>query len=614
MFMMFRIGLNMSDHHVPLADAAQEVMTHTTEFHLWFEELVQGDPSVDANEVWMHLDHAEWYANAMLHGGTNHEGEYIPLDDPLLHEEINQVLILLHDLKEIAHQRLEPGKDSAIGSAIDQVFDASYNKAMEQAQEVEETLRQAIAQEVRNLGLILGAVVFLLVSLVIGIGFIFYKQEAERKLLEEEKLAQEKRYRISIRTANEGYWMTDENGNLLEVNDAYCELTGYSREELMRMNVADLEARERADEVADHIKDIADKGRARFETRHRCKDGRTVCVEVSATVAPFDGALRGFAFIHDLTKRKIAEQALADSEERFSLAMEGSSDGLWDWNLKTNDVVFSKRWKSMLGYSEDELENSFDTWERLVHPNDINKAKQAIDDYLSGKISKYEVEFRMQHKDGHWVDILARGRGVSAKGDNGYKRLIGTHVDISERKQLQFKLQRQANIDGLTEIYNRIYMNRKLEDEVQRAIRFQTPLSLLMLDLDYFKQINDTYGHQAGDACLVELATLMKGLVRSVDTCARYGGEEFVIILPQTSPENAMVFAERLRQKVENMVVRYDDQSIQYTISIGIKSLSQIEKQSSEELLKGADNSLYLAKQNGRNRSVSYPMVDPSSE
>jgi len=136
----------------------------------------------------------------------------------------------------------------------------------------------------------------------------------------------------------------------------------------------------------------------------------------------------------DITERKQAEQALAKSEERFSLAMKGANDGLWDWDLQTNDVSYSARWKSMLGYAENELKNGFSTWEMLVHPDDIEPAKQVINDYLGGTIPRYELEFRMKHKDGHWVNILSRGFAIHSESSGEAVRFIGTHVDITERK------------------------------------------------------------------------------------------------------------------------------------------------------------------------------------
>jgi diguanylate cyclase (GGDEF)-like protein len=181
------------------------------------------------------------------------------------------------------------------------------------------------------------------------------------------------------------------------------------------------------------------------------------------------------------------------------------------------------------------------------------------------------------------------------------------------RQQTEHKLEEMAITDGLTNLYNRVYFNDTLENELQRSMRYKTPLCLLMLDIDYFKSINDTYGHQAGDACLVALATLLKRFSRKVDTCARYGGEEFIIILPQTPFENAIELAERMRQEVERLKVQYENQSIQYTVSIGVSSLSLTGEMLEEELLKAADSALYVAKENGRNRVESSLATDLSA-
>ena len=175
------------------------------------------------------------------------------------------------------------------------------------------------------------------------------------------------------------------------------------------------------------------------------------------------------------------------------------------------------------------------------------------------------------------------------------------------QRQAEKRLEKMAITDGLTSLYSRAYFNDKLEDEFQRSMRYKTPLCLLMLDIDYFKSINDTHGHQAGDACLVALATLLRRFSRKVDTCARYGGEEFIVILPQTPFENARALAERLRQEVEELKVQYEDKTIQYTLSIGVSALSLTDETTAEALLKAADSALYVAKENGRNRVRSSP-------
>jgi len=161
------------------------------------------------------------------------------------------------------------------------------------------------------------------------------------------------------------------------------------------------------------------------------------------------------AMINSITTR---ESSLKESEEQFSLAMQGANDGLWDWKIANGEIFFSPRWKSMLGYDVDELENRLEIWQGLVHPLDLEKLTPLLEDFISGKRDKYEVEFRMRHKDGHWVDILSRAFAVR-NDDHRAIRLVGTHVDVSERRRTEKEIQE---------------LNEKLEDRVrQRTIELE---------------------------------------------------------------------------------------------------------------------------------------------
>lgn len=159
----------------------------------------------------------------------------------------------------------------------------------------------------------------------------------------------------------------------------------------------------------------------------------------------------------DITKQKELEIELKQIQERFDLAMAATNDGLWDWNLKTNDVYFSPNWKKMLGYTENELPNSLKTWEQLLHPDDLNEAYRLLDKHFKSETQRYDIEFRMKHKQGHWVDVLSRGHALYNSKGEAY-RIVGTHVDISERKeirkqlqdsQLRWKFAIEGNKDGL---------------------------------------------------------------------------------------------------------------------------------------------------------------------
>lgn len=143
------------------------------------------------------------------------------------------------------------------------------------------------------------------------------------------------------------------------------------------------------------------------------------------------------------TQKNTAE--LQAREERFALALRGANDGLWDWNLETNEVYYSSSWKSMLGYEENELEHVFATWETLVHPDDKNRVLATVDLYLKGETDSMDVEFRMFHKQGHIVFVLGRGFSVFSE-ENKPVRLVGTHVDISKRVKAEIFNQRTASI------------------------------------------------------------------------------------------------------------------------------------------------------------------------
>jgi len=419
----------------------------------------------------------------------------------------------------------------------------------------------------------------------------------------------------------------------------------------------------------------------------------------------------------DVTGQKQAEDNLKEAEKRFSLALEGAEMGLWDWDMINNKVYFSKLWKSMLGYDENEIENSFEGWKKLWHEDDVQKIEKAIKDYLNGKTEKYEIIHRLKTKNNSWKWILTRGSLLRQKDGTPY-RWVGTNVDITNEKERSDELERFfsvnldllciADIDGnflkvnsewinvlgysreylekskfldfvhpddipntleamsklsqqhevvdfvnryrakndeyryiewrshpygkiiyaaarditdkietekkyreiairdpLTEVYNRRHLFERLSSMISEHTRTKKDFSVAILDIDFFKKINDTFGHQAGDYILKEFTKTITHNLRPYDVLGRYGGEEFMIILDWVSKETALIIVERILTDVRQKKYVYGDATICFTFSAGISDCKDAEEDFTvEKLVEKADSRLYSAKHSGRNTII----------
>ena len=296
--------------------------------------------------------------------------------------------------------------------------------------------------------------------------------------------------------------------------------------------------------------------------------------------------------------RKESEEELKKSHERYMLAVEGNHDGIWDWDIKTDKLFLSKRWKDIVGYADNELENSIGVFESLIHPDDKERVEKYIQIYLQGEFRHYSIEFRMKHKNGSYRWILGRGEALYDKNGKPY-RMAGSHTDITERKKMEKTLESLAATDELTGLWNRRYFFNIGEKECKRALRYKAKLSILMIDIDHFKEINDTFGHAAGDTVLKGVADIFIHGLRDVDFAARIGGEEFVILMPNTDIAGGMIVAERLRKNIEMLNFNHEDETIKITISLGVAEC--LENDTIDNMLKKSDKALYEAKNSGRN-------------
>jgi diguanylate cyclase (GGDEF)-like protein/PAS domain S-box-containing protein len=303
----------------------------------------------------------------------------------------------------------------------------------------------------------------------------------------------------------------------------------------------------------------------------------------------------------DITDKKRIEDELRTSEERWKLAVEASGGGLWDWNLQTNEVTFSSRWKTMLGYADQEIGNTIESWKILAHPDGQPMVLGAVEDHLTGKTGTFSSEYRLKCKDGSWLWVLSRGAVIKWDADGQPIRIIGTNTDISHNKRSEQQIWHQANFDALTGLPNRRLFRDRLEREVKHAHRNGKSMALLFIDLDRFKEVNDLLGHDAGDLLLVEAGRRILRCVRQSDTVARLGGDEFTVILAELDDK---AHVEEISAKIIHALAApfVLGQEIAYISgSIGI-TLYPADAGTPEDLIRNADQAMYCAKKAGRNQ------------
>ncbi|HEU4707795.1 MAG TPA: EAL domain-containing protein [Methylophilaceae bacterium] len=485
--------------------------------------------------------------------------------------------------------------------------------------------------------------------------------------------------------------------------------------------------------IADHDWTLVAKSLPAFEAR--LGKYRTMGVVYTGVTASILLALLFGLLIGRTRSLRIIEQMneeLIESEERWKYALEGSGDGIWDWDAKTRQMLFSKNWATMLGFEEHEIGMGMEEWKSRIHPEDLPRVLADIQAHLEGKTPAYVNEHRCLCKDGTWKWILDRGMVVSRDADVKPLRMVGTHTDITERKQAEESMQlaslvyrnssegmmvtdldgvilninpaftaitgysldevagknhtflnsgrqdenfyrlmwqsihtegrwqgevwnmrkdgevyvewltintiynedgtphrlvslfsditkkkateelvwKQANFDSLTGLPNRRMFLDRLDQEIKKSHRARQPLAVMLLDLDHFKEINDTLGHDIGDLLLQEAAKRLTSCVRETDTVARLGGDEFTVILGSLKDPSDVerVYQEILRKLAEPF--QLGNEVAYVSVSIGI-TLYPEDSTNIDELLKNADQAMYEAKSEGRNR---YSYFTPSMQ
>lgn len=402
-----------------------------------------------------------------------------------------------------------------------------------------------------------------------------------------------------------------EKGRMLETDSVLQQMMGYSEEDLRNRPFSEITYPDDTQMNLDLYQELLEGKRSFYhlEKRYIRKDGSIVWGDLTVSMV-HDNPPSIMAVVKDITERKRMENAIKESEERFRLIAEYATDmiTIHDWIGKYTYV--SPACFRLLGYKEEELldHHAYD----FIFRDDLPSIKEKHNELLRTGYASSCYRMRKKNNEIIWFESNLRVFNDS----EGTRKIIAISRDITERKQTEHKLreaqelwQQISTLDGLTGIANRRYFDERLDSEWKQSVCSSAPLSLILLDIDYFKSYNDTYGHQGGDECLKKVARTIKETLRrqSYKVC-RYGGEEFAVILPETNFEGAMMVSENIRKSIENLRITHIKSNIcvYLTISVGFSTKTPTNFSNTQDIVHEADKALYLAKNEGRNRVRGY--------
>ncbi|WP_432663877.1 EAL domain-containing protein [Wukongibacter baidiensis] len=462
------------------------------------------------------------------------------------------------------------------------------------------------------------------------------REEIEnRKIIEEDlsKLA------AIIESSSDAILGLDLDGNIITWNAGAEKIYGYKEKEIKGKNVSQLIPENKLAETVETLDSVrCGKTVNYFETERIRKDKEEI--HVSTTISPIrdrNEEIIGFSEIaKDITEHKIMEQDLQDSyeelsavyqqltateeelraqfdelqingellrksEQRYELVISASLDGIYDWDIKNNDIYHSKSWKRMMDYGDDEnVSNFYESWKNRIHPEDRERVLDELDRYLNREIEDFRIEYRIRKSGGTY--IWAFDNGIAVWDKNGSPvRMAGTIKNINDRKRWEEKIYSMAYYDPLTNLPNRVLFEEKLNYALMASKENLGKGAVFFIDLDNFKNINDTLGHEFGDNLIIKVGNELQSCVEEQGVVTRFGGDEFLILQSEISSSND---ATDLANKILNIFNKpwiIGEHQIYTTASIGIAVFPE-DGIDVNEILKNADTAMYKAKGSGKNK------------
>jgi diguanylate cyclase (GGDEF)-like protein/PAS domain S-box-containing protein len=465
--------------------------------------------------------------------------------------------------------------------------------------------------------LALSFVVPIVVNLLWTFGFIIMVNQRLNAEIQEEK----EKLQLIFNTSPDAALISRlSDGMIVDVNSGYLTMSGYSRQEIINQTTIGINIWHDLGDRDSFIKELKEKGFCEnLEFVFQRKDRSLLTGRISARIISIKTVPHIVSIVHDITKSNQAAEALRESEELYRSILDASPDDITITDMNGSILVVSPAAKRIFGYESDYVDFTGKYLIDYLIPEDRERAKSNIIRMVKGELTGPN-EYHGVRKDQSVFDIeVNSGLIHNAKGEPS--KMVFVVRDITERKQTEQRIQQlvqqleiekkaalfNANTDSLTGLANRRYFDEVLKNEFVRLKRSGAPLSLLMLDVDYFKMFNDAYGHLAGDDCLKQVGTILKKNVgRVTDLVARFGGEEFAAVLTETDAKGAFSLAERIREDIEALAIPHADSLISryLTVSLGVVTVNTNDLASPAQIIALADDALYCAKKDGRNRTA----------
>ena len=437
------------------------------------------------------------------------------------------------------------------------------------------------------------------------------EDEIAARRITEDRLRDEKDFSdAAIQSLPGAFFMFERGGKLVRWNASFAEKTGYSDDDMQQKSALDFIATKDRPAVEDAIRRIFESdAEVVVEADIRDKSGRETPYSFQGRALNIGGRQLCIGIGRDMTDRRRVEREIRRAKERLDLALAGSSLAIWDWDLSANEVYFSEGWEALLGIKAgDEPGTVFDgdevqSWN---HPDDLDRFRAALRGAMNGEESEFFCEYRLPDTKGEWAWMQAKGKVAERAEDGRALRMTGTTANVTVRKMAEDRVEFLATRDPLTGLPNRMLLNDRLEQGVANAARKKSRLAFMFIDLDRFKTINDSLGHDVGDELLKRVAARLSACVRVTDTVARQGGDEFAVIL-ENLPESEVADAHAGAQQVADKMIAsmaapimINGQHLNTSCSIGI-SVFPTDGQDPQTLMKHADVAMYDAKAKGRN-------------